>query len=190
MHNHTHQILDAVAPQPAWIKSVFRGLNRRMVEAQIWPYQTGEMCTPEQRNNIFLLVDQVIAFEIPGDVVEFGCYEGHTARVIAAVLDHNDSHRAFHVYDHFQFDMAGSDDVRERFERNFGRHHLPLPIIHEGPFQRTVPAQLPERIAFAHIDCGTGALPEYHAQQIDRLLEAIYPRMSEGAIGVLMDYHD
>jgi O-methyltransferase len=182
--------MDAVAPPPSRLNSFFRNIDRRMTEAHLWPSLKTAMCSPEQRNNLYLLMDQVIAFGIEGDVVELGCYEGHTARVIASVLENNESPRHFHVYDHFHFDLSGAQDVRLRFEQNFLRHRLPMPQIHEGPFHDTLPDELPEHIAFAHIDCGMGDLPDYHAGVMRHCLESIYQRMSPGAIGVLMDYHD
>jgi O-methyltransferase len=41
-----------------------------------------------------------------------------------------------------------------------------------------------------HIDCGFGAEDEVHIENVTFCLEAAYPRMSKGAIGILMDYHD
>jgi O-methyltransferase len=53
-----------------------------------------------------------------------------------------------------------------------------------------VPAELPEKISFIHIDCGFGGDPLAHKKVILHLFEHIYPRMSPGAVCVLMDYND
>ena len=189
MHAH-HPILTSVAPPPRIDAVLWRSVKRYLVQHSLLPQPANTMCTPEQRNNIYLLADQVLGFGIPGDFVELGCYEGNSARVIASVLQYEGADRNFHVYDSFEWDRDGTSRVRDRFEQSFRSNGLPLPIVHQGDFYETLPKELPERIAFAHIDCGTGGLPHEHSMLVRRCLESVYPRMSTGAIGVLMDYHD
>ena len=190
MYHPAPSIVAAVAPRPTLYNNLIESLNKRIAKAYLLPSIRRTMCSPEQRINLYLLADQTIAFGVPGDFVELGCYEGQTASVIASVLQHHGSERRLHLYDDFQCDFSGRGGVRERLMRNlrdFGPHK---PVVHDGRFEDTLPNALPERIAFVHIDCGVGDLPENHRQIVRRCLETVYPRMSPGAIGVLMDYHD
>ncbi|MBL0127639.1 MAG: class I SAM-dependent methyltransferase [Flavobacteriales bacterium] len=144
----------------------------------------------EQRNNLYLLADQTVAFGIEGDFVEIGCQDGATARVLASVLDHHQAERQLHVYDTFDRDPVPGIGRLNRFDRNFRVNGLRYPIVHRGEIETTLANELPERIAFVHIDLAVGQLPDLHSQSMWKCLEMVYPRMSVGAIGVLMDYHD
>lgn len=148
------------------------------------------MCSVEQRINFSHLVDQVLAYGVVGDLVELGCYEGQTAALIQMVNVRHQA-RPFHVYDAFVADWnTRSGTVQERLKRRFAAAGLPGPIMHEGDMRHTLPAELPERIAFAHFDCGMGDDPERHRDLLLHCLEHVYPRLSPGAIAVFMDYHD
>ncbi len=183
-------LLDAVAWPQEPRNRIWNSVNKYLAENYLRGIPKRTMCSAEQRNNLYLLADQALAFDIPGDFVELGCFEGQTARVIASVIEHHHSNRAFHVYDNFKYDVTGGGDVRTRLERSFQKKGLRKPVIHDGDFRITLPDQLPPVIAFAHIDCGIGDQCEFHCQCMTQCLNAIYPRMRPGAIGVLMDYHD
>ena len=187
MHNF---ILDAVALPHKPQNRIWNSFNRYLTEAYLRGMTKRSMCSPEQRNNLYLLADQTVAFDIPGDFVELGCYEGQTTRVIASVIEHHQVDRTLHVYDNFQYDASGDGDVRARLELNFRKSGLRNWLIHDGDFEVTLPEKLPPTIAFAHIDCGVGDLPEFHCKSMMRCLNEVYPRMGPGSIGVLMDYHD
>jgi O-methyltransferase len=49
-----------------------------------------------------------------------------------------------------------SEDIQEILIANFRRSKLKLPILHKGYFHQTLPKELPDEIAFAHLDCGYG----------------------------------
>lgn len=150
-----------------------------------------DMTNFAQRANLWHFASQVIAYGVPGDFAEFGCFDGKTAAIFQKVLSEGAPQRRLHVYDHFQigFAMTGRD-IRAELERNFAEAGVPLPVIHEGDFNETVPAQVPAQLAFVHIDCGFGGDPGAHAATVKRLLEHAYPRMAPGAVGVLMDYYE
>lgn len=183
-------ILEAVALPQATGNRILNSVNKYWSEASSRGTPKRSNCSAEQRNNLYLLADQVVAFKVPGDFVEVGCYEGQTARVIASVIEHHRAERTLHLYDDFRVGSFGDVRVRSRLELSFRRSGLPKPVIHEGPFEVTLSTQLPEHIAFAHMDCSFGELPEFHCQRLMRCLEAVYPRMGPGSIGVLMDYRD
>ncbi len=186
----TNQILDAVALPHTFQNRIWTTFNKYIPDPYLLGLAKRSKCSAEQRSNLYLLADQILAFKVPGDFVELGCHEGQTARVIASVLEHHHADRAFHVFDDFLYDASGNGNVRERLELHFQKSGLNRPLIHQGDFWVTLPDQLPTEIAFAHFDCGVDDLPEFHCQRMARCLQAVYPRMVPGSIGVLMDYHD
>lgn len=154
------------------------------------PDPVADMNTIEQRINYFHLLDGVITNNIPGEVVELGCFTGQCAMLFQKTLQLNNSDKQLHLYDNFEskFKIAGS--VEATLIDNFKKADLRLPTLHKGYFQSTVPAQLPAVLSFVHIDCGFGGDPLLHKAIILHCLESVYPRMSKGAVCVLMDYHD
>jgi O-methyltransferase len=160
------------------------------------PQRTGWMTNTEKRINMFHLADQVLFYGVPGDFVELGCHAGQSAALLRRIMD-NYGRQSLHVYDSF----AGLPELKpedgdtsiyhegwgriseEALLSNFRRLDLQPPIVHAGWFEDTLPAELPEKIAFAHLD---GDL--YDSIKIS--LEFVYPRLSKGAICLIDDYCD
>lgn len=171
------------------------GLQHRLVAR---PYSWG-YGNVESRMNVFHLASQTCAYGVPGDLVEVGCASGESSVVIQSVLAAcTDQGKRFHVYDSFeglpepaQADAADGVYRRgdmaaplERFEATFRRVGIAtLPVIHRGWFNDTIPAQLPDRISFAMIDCDL-----YESTM--HVLPHVYARMSPGAIGMFGVYYD
>jgi O-methyltransferase len=178
-----------------------RLVNRVLQKLGFWvtlqpPRQSGSMTNIEQRMNLWHFVSQVLAYDVPGALVELGCNEGHSSTLIEHVIAEYDPSREFHVYDSFEgLPALHSEDgqtyfreghlrsTREALLSNFARYALRPPIIHEGWFEETLPTQLPDKISFAYLD---GDLYE----SIKVSLEHVYPRLSPGAICVIDDYAD
>lgn len=154
------------------------------------PYSTGYMTSVEMRMNLYHLVSQVLAYGVPGDFIEVGCFTGQTAVLFAKVLaGEGDGTRKLHVYDTFE-GLWSTPDPLAMLHQFFREHALPLPEIHKGLFQDTMPSGLPSAISFAHIDCGSGADPALHGRVITEVMTHVYPRMSRGAICSIVDYCD
>jgi O-methyltransferase len=160
------------------------------------PQHTGIMTNCEQRMNMYHLLSQVLAYGVPGHVVELGCNEGQSSVLMRKVLDNLAPERDLHVYDSFEgLPEARAKDGRIPFGAhdlkvpkdilidNFKRYSLRLPEIHEGWFNETLPTGLPDQICFAHLD---GDLYE----SILTSLIYVYPRLSKGAICLIDDYAD
>lgn len=149
------------------------------------------MTNVEQRLNLWHLASQPLAYGVPGDFVELGCFDGKTAVIFARLIEHFDSDRRLHLYDHFRisFNLTGRD-IEQELIHNFRTANCPEPVIHAGDFMVTVPKELPDKIAFVHIDCGFGGDVEMHKLVLLHLFQHVYPRMPSGAIAVLMDYYD
>jgi O-methyltransferase len=174
------------------IKLVNRGISLLRPGYRIAspPNPVVDMNTVEQRINYFHLLDSVIANDIAGEVVEFGCFTGQCALLFQKVLQLHDFPKTLHLYDSFDVQFTVQGSVEDVLKASFQAAGLPLPVRHKGYFEATVPQQLPEQVAFVHIDCGFGGDPLAHKAIVLHCLEAVYPRMSKGAVCVLMDYHD
>lgn len=155
----------------------------------------GYMISVEQAINIYHLLNQVVLMKVPGDIVELGCYEGTTAIILQKTLAQMNSERLLHVYDSFEglpealecdgptFKQGALKTSQERLLQNFKDHNTKPPIIHPGFFADTLPSQLPEKIAFAHLD------GDFYSS-IKESLENIYPRLSPNAVVLIDDYCD
>ncbi|GAA2677238.1 TylF/MycF/NovP-related O-methyltransferase [Streptomyces lunalinharesii] len=141
-------------------------------------------------------LSRVVATGVPGAVVEFGCFRGGMTAWMRAVLEvQGSSDRVIHTYDASQglppaeehddaHPTAGECAARTAEVR--GLHDtwgLPQPVIHEGGFHRTLPDDLPARIAFGYVDA------DRYASTLT-CLRACVPRLSPGAVLVLDDYAD
>ncbi|MEV8128644.1 TylF/MycF/NovP-related O-methyltransferase [Streptomyces sp. NPDC085944] len=133
---------------------------------------------------------------VPGAVVELGCYQGAMALWMRAVLDATGQHeRHVHVYDSFQGLPERGERDPELFEVGYLRAEpeqvralhvrwdCTPPAIHRGWFADTLPAQLPETIAFAYLD------GDYY-DSIHTSLSACVPRMAPGGTLIVDDYAD
>lgn len=154
------------------------------------PDSTADMNSLEQRINYYLLLDSAIGNGVEGDVAELGCYTGQCAMLFEKVIEQNQSSKKLHLYDSFETKFAFTGGVEEELLKNFKLANLNMPILHKGYFNETLPTQLPEKLAFVHIDCGFGGDRFQHRDIMLYCFEQIYPKLSQGAICVLMDYHD
>ena len=154
---------DFIARYADWQPTLSRNarmLNRllqmlRMSPRVVDPRGDGRMCGVEQRMNLFHLVEQVLAYDVPGDVVDVGSYTGSAALVIGKVLAGHGSGREFHSYDAWL-----NPQLMSALKKNFSRAGVPAPELHRGWVQDTIPEQLPDQICFAHVDLGSRISPE------------------------------
>ncbi|MET4083021.1 O-methyltransferase [Pedobacter sp. UYP30] len=149
-----------------------------------------DMNSVEQRMNYCLLLDSVISNEIEGDVAELGCFTGQCAMLFEKVIEQTQSLKKLHLYDSFETKFAFTGNVEEELLNNFKLAKLRPPVLHKGYFNETLPTQLSGKLAFVHIDCGFGGDTIAHRDVMIYCLENIYPKLSKGAICMLMDYHN
>ena len=144
-------------------------------------------------------LQKVIRNDIPGDIVEFGCYIGTTSLFIRRLLDqsHESIRRSFHVYDSFEGlpektqadkNAAGIDFVagklyvsKKEYLKQFHAARLEPPIIHKGWFDTLEDKDVPDDIAFAFLD------GDFYASILTSL-RLVWPRMHAGGIIVIDDY--
>jgi len=153
--------------------------------------QPGGDLSPLRRLNIYHLLSQVISYGISGDVVELGCRQGLTTVLIHDVLKYLGSHKTVHVFDSFEGISEPTDFYGHKYQKgsfcsgveeliaNFGLK--PLPVIHKGFFEETLPESLPDKICFAHLDSDL-------YEPIKLSLECVWPKLSPGGIIVIDDY--
>lgn len=165
----------------------YLGLRYTLQQHLDW---TTDMNSVEQRINYFHLLDAAIAYQVPGDIVELGCYTGQCALLFQKLITDHHSNKQLHLYDSFETSFSFTGDVEQALVNNFAQAGLDPPIVHKGYFEDTLPASLPEQICFAHLDCGFGGDTHQHSQTLLYCLSQLYPRLSRGAVVVLMDYHD
>jgi len=190
---HNFSIHDAVFERPIGRKHRLLAQLARWLKLEVelvpLPDPLTQMTTPEQRINLWHLAEQVLAYGVPGDFIDLGCFDGRTSTVLAGVLAQHDAARRLHVYDSFEHRLGLMRDTRQGLREHFEARQLPAPVVHAGRFETTLPGELPEVIAFAQIDCGVGGIPEYHAALIASCLRHIWPRLAPGAVCVIQDYH-
>lgn len=142
-------------------------------------------------------LEKVLDKQIPGDIVELGCYIGTTSLFIRRLLDQRGENRAFHVYDSFEGlppksredeSLAGTSFQagklavsKKQFIREFQKAGLRLPNIHKGWFSDLSDDDVPEEIAFAFLD------GDFY-ESIRDSLKLVRPRMSAGGVMVIDDY--
>lgn len=139
------------------------------------------------------LLQRILLLDIPGSVVEIGCNTGLTACFMQVAMERK---RELHVYDSFEgmphrtseddgtwgWVQSGVLAVSEQSVLDtFAKWDEPPPVIHKGWFRNTLHDQLPDQIAYAHLD---GDLYE----SIKVSLEKTYPRLPAGAVCVVDDW--
>lgn len=117
---------------------------------------------------------------LDGDIVEFGCFKGDSAKLLTFITN-----KQVHVYDSFmglpETGVMGTS--ADSLVENFQRHGVRPPHIHKGWFSDIKPSDLPERIAFAHLD---GDLYISTMQP----LRLVYDRMQRGGAILIDDYEE
>jgi O-methyltransferase len=148
----------------------------------------------DRLSQIYWALSSTLFHRVPGVVVELGCNAGLTTVWLQQIIQDFDKGRELHAFDSFKgmpepglddhFLVAGNSMVeRAAFEQNFHRWRLPLPVVHEGWFEDTLPAAGVDTIAFAYLDS------DFYAS-IKTSLEFVYPRLSPGGTVVIDDYCD
>jgi O-methyltransferase len=144
-------------------------------------------------------LESTLQKNVPGAVVELGCYIGTTSLFIRRILDARgeSASREFHAYDSFEglpekgqqdSNAAGIDFEagklyvsKKEFLQQFRAAGLAAPITHKGWFDELQPADMPEQIAFAFLD------GDFY-ESIISSLRLVWPRMSDGGQIIIDDY--
>jgi O-methyltransferase len=159
-----------------------------------------DQSSPSKMYHVLIELERVLRADVPGHVVELGCFEGGTTMQMRRMLDKlKQKDRQLHVYDSWEGvpaplpqDKPATDDVwpfekgmcsaqRQTFEKNFERAELRLPHIHSGWFGDIPDVEYPSPIAFAFFD------GDMYSSIIDSFTK-VYSKLSKGARVVIDDY--
>ncbi|RZL50962.1 MAG: hypothetical protein EOP00_01670 [Pedobacter sp.] len=187
--------------QDPYTRVANKGIIYKIVKKVLQKLKIGDLKSPifnpmvdmtniEQRINYFHLMNRVVEQGVDGDVVELGTFTGSCAMLFQNVIQQSKSDKILHVFDSFETQFTESGDIQQKLIANFKKASLKLPVMHKGYFNETLPSGLPEKIAFAHLDCGFGGDKFEHKEILLFCLNQVYPKLSKGAICVLMDYQD
>jgi O-methyltransferase len=211
--------LTAVAPIPAWRKRLWPYLERALdshdwvvrrrvpfrpelrEEGLDWPERAETMIGLRRLDNLQYCIEQVIADDVAGDVLEAGVWRGGAAifmRAALAALGDND--RLVWVADSFEGlpkpdprheadrgDQHWTQDALavslEEVKRNFSRYGLLDQRVRflKGWFSDTLPTAPVERLAVLRAD------GDMYGSTID-ILNALYPKLSVGGFAIMDDY--
>lgn len=156
-----------------------------------------ELQIPNRETKLLLdELEQIL--DLPGDVVEFGCYEGDTSILLADVLRNNPD-KWLYLYDSFEglpeksaadnsadgwrFKAgelkASPDTVRHKFKK----YALPEPVIVKGWFNELSGSDLPSEISFALLD------GDFY-ESIKTSFALVAPRLASGGKIIVHDYRN
>jgi len=164
------------------------------------------MLSLEEGMNIYHLLMQTLLMDIPGDICEFGVYDGQGSLILGKTLELFGSSKELHLYDSFEglpakhakdtgtpfkqgnLNMVGWKGVdsylcNEIINEKYTQWGLKLPNIHKGFFCNLKEEELPKQISFAHLD------GDFYTSILDSL-NIVYPRLSKNAVVVIDDYSD
>ncbi|MGW0534420.1 TylF/MycF/NovP-related O-methyltransferase [Streptomyces sp. NPDC003032] len=155
----------------------------------------GETVDPDRLGYVRAEVERIVKEDVPGAIVELGCFRGAMTLWIRSILDSLGDDRDIHVYDSFEGlpDTAEQDEIvlpsglmaatPEELLATFEKWGRAAPHIHPGWFEDTLPDGLPEQIAFGYLD---GDL--YTSTVVS--LETCVPKLAPGGALLLDDYAD
>jgi len=142
-------------------------------------------------------LNRIIDRQIPGDVVEFGCYIGTTSVYIAKLLMQLDKSKQFYVYDSFeglpektkedisplgiQFKTGELLASKKQFIKNMSQAGVTMPRIKKAWFSDLKSEDIPQDIAFAFLD------GDYYSSIADPLA-LIEKKLKPGATIIIDDY--
>lgn len=148
----------------------------------------------EQVRYILGILDSLLNQNIPGDIVEFGCYVGESSKYLRMMLDHHLSDKKLYVYDSFEGlpplskheqntgwkpgTLKTSEDI---LLNNFYINGLKAPIITKGWFKDIPENKIPEKICLAFLD------GDFYDSIYDSL-NKVYSKISKGGCILFHDY--
>lgn len=151
---------------------------------------------------VYQMVHHILNSKVAGDIVECGCWRGHSAYIIARILQNRSEERLFFIFDSFEGGLSDKTDEDKKLQANIdaeivreekasfystteevGKNLSEFSFIslHKGWIPEPFPVVSDRKFSFVHLD-----LDLY--QPIKDCLEFFYPRMTKGGIIVVDDY--
>lgn len=144
-------------------------------------------------------LEQILAAQTMGDVVELGCYTGTTTLFMRRLLDKTGQSavRKLWAYDSFeglppkhgkdaspageQFQLGELAVSKKQFLQEFKKANLAPPITYKCWFNDITPSMLPSSVAFAFLD------GDFYQSILDSLRH-VWPRLAIGGVITIDDY--
>jgi len=176
--------------------------EQNRMQGRDWPPLALTMIGMDRLNNVQACVEDVLAKDVPGDLIEAGTWRGGAGILMRAILKaHNVADRGLWLADSFeglptpdpkQFpaDQFYVDDVPaflavglEQVKRGFSRFQLLDDQVHfvKGWFKDTLPGLKDQRWSVIRIDADM-----YESTM--QALEGLYPNLSAGGHVIVDDY--
>ncbi len=156
-----------------------------------------DQITKLELRHILQCLEGTLAAQVPGDVVEMGCFVGTASLFLQRTLVAQAPAKQLHVYDSFQGlppkTEPDSSPAGEQFAagelraskqtliKQFKHASLPLPVIHKAWFGELTDQDMPASVAFAFLD------GDFY-ESIQDSLHVVWPRLAPGAVVVVDDY--
>lgn len=154
--------------------------------------------SPSKMYHVLMELHRALTDDVPGHVVELGCFDGGTTVMLRRLLDMLGQEREIHIYDSWQgvpapvdydrpapgvqpFEKGFCSTQRRVFEDNFAASGLRMPIVHSGWFADIPDEDYPSPIAFALFD------GDLYSSIVDSFTK-VYGKLSRGARVVIDDY--
>jgi len=176
--------LDFVSPLPTYPEDVFAIYEESLAH---FPPK----CELRDFMDLCQLLDALERNRIPGDVAEFGSYQGHSGYLMAQFLDRRGARRRlllFDTFDRFPQEPLGIDRFWSGshpvdFEALKGRFaRFPFVELVRGDFTATFDRAGVDRLALAYVDCDSFRATAF-------LLERLFPQvLAPGGILAVEDY--
>ncbi len=200
-HNTSYDIIDQNTLEPCWQRDryldlYYEGLERSSVT------ETDNFFKQCRHYMLQQMVQHVMEKGVTGDVVECGCWKGHSSFLIASILDGHGFSGEFSIFDSFEGGLSDksvedanarvamdADQVAEE-KQHFAStedqlHYVLKPFSFYKLYKGWIPDRFSEveerRFAFVHIDVDL-------YQPILDALEFFYPRMDRGGVIVVDDF--
>jgi O-methyltransferase len=173
----------------------------KRLEGRDWPVQGQTMLSIKRLDNIQYCVEQALADQVPGDLIETGVWRGGASILMRAILKaYSVTDRAVYVADSFAGlpppDKDYPQDANipyhtftelaislEEVQANFARYGLLDDQVHflKGWFKDTLPGAPMQQLAVMRLD------GDMYESTMDSL-NALYPRLSVGGFVIIDDY--
>ena len=186
-----------LAEWPAWAGK-FAGIS---IPSGTLINETPQVSGGSNVNIIFKLLKQT--FQLEGDVVECGVFQGHTLIPIGLFLKENGFNKKVYGMDSYEGfddsintdDLDGNQDSEKRsggfnqtslqyVQSNLMNFELEVNVqLIKGYFEKTLSSIRTERFCFVHLDCDL-------YQSYKTCLTFFYPRMCKNGVILLDEYDD
>jgi hypothetical protein len=147
-----------------------------------------QKCDVRDTYDFYQMLKQVK--NVPGDVIEFGSFQGHSGWIISKVVEAMNGNKQVYLCDTFEnfpveelgVDQFWSNTHAVNYEEVKSKFtDLEFVNFVKGDFFETVPKLNADLFSFVYIDCDS-------YRGVKFIAESIYPKLSSGGVMIFEDY--